>query len=147
MLGDFTWNGWSSVKQLTAVSAVNGAQVAAPLRYNMENSWRVGLGAKYQYNDAWNLRFGIAYDQTPVPNAESRTMTVPDSDRTWLSFGARYKLSPQSSVDMGYAHLFFKNTNTNRAVMTTTETATLQTVRGNFKTHANLLSVQYNHSF
>lgn len=147
MMGDLTWTGWSSVNALKPVSAVTGAPTTAPLRYNMEDAWRVGLGAKYQLNDQWNLRFGVAYDQTPVPNAASRTMTVPDSDRTWLSFGARWNLSKRSSLDIGYAHIFFKNTDTARAVMNTTETATLQTVRGNFKTQADLLSVQYNHTF
>lgn len=147
MLGDITWTGWSSVQQLIPLDATAGVRVAAPLRYNFNDSYRVGLGAKYQYNDALNLRFGVAFDESPVPNAESRTMTVPDSDRTWLSLGARYSLSKTSSLDVGYAHIFFKNTNTNRAVNTTAETATLQTVRGDFKTHADLLSVQYNMNF
>ncbi len=146
MLGDLTWTGWSSVKSLEP-TLKNGQRATAPLRYNFDDSWRIGLGAKYQYNDAWNLRFGVAYDQTPVPNAESRTMTVPDSDRTWLSFGARWALSKQSSLDFGYAHIFFKDERTNRAVMNTAETATLQTVRGKFKTSADLLSIQYNHAF
>lgn len=147
MLGDLTWTGWSSVKSLSPVLASNGQRATAPLRYNFENTWRVGLGAKYQYNDAWNLRFGVAHDQTPVPNAESRTMTVPDADRTWLSFGARWNLTKQASLDFGYAHIFFKDVRTNRAVKNTAETATLQTVRGKFETSADLLSVQYNHTF
>lgn len=147
MLGDITWTGWSSVKALTAVSSASGAAVAAPLRYNMKDSYRVGLGAKYQVSEALSLRFGTAYDQSPVPNAESRTMTVPDSDRTWLSVGARWNLSKASSLDVGYAHIFFKDTSTNRAVTNTAETATLQTVRGDFKTSADLLSMQYNMNF
>lgn len=147
MLGDITWTGWSSVQALTPTSAATGARVSAPLRYNFDDTFRVGLGAKYQYNDALNLRFGVAYDESPVPNAESRTMTVPDSDRFWLSFGARWNVSKASSLDIGYAHIFFRDSSTNRAVMNTAETATLQTVRGDFRTHADLLSVQYNMNF
>lgn len=147
MLGDITWTGWSTVNALVPVVASTGAAATAPLRYNFEDTWRVGLGAKYQYNDALSLRGGVAYDQSPVPNAASRTMTVPDSDRTWLSFGARWNVTKASSLDFGYAHIFFKNSSTERAVMNTAETATLQTVRGNFKTSANLFSLQYNHTF
>lgn len=147
MLGDVTWTGWSSVNALSPASTATGALVSAPLRYNFSNTVRVGLGAKYQYSDALNLRFGVAYDESPVPNAESRTMTVPDSDRFWLSLGARVKLSNASSVDVGYAHIFFRDSSTNRAVKNTAETATLQTVRGDFSTSADLLSVQYNHTF
>ncbi len=145
LLADVTWNGWSSLKALEPM--IGSALATAPVRYNFEDTWRVGLGAKYQLNDAWNLRAGIAYDQTPVPDEASRTMTVPDSDRTWLAFGARWKMSPKTSVDMGYAHIFFKDVKTARAVMNTAETATLQTVRGDFKTHAHLLSVQVNYNF
>lgn len=145
LLADATWNGWSSVKSLDPM--VGAARATAPLHYNFDDTWRFGLGAKYQLNDQWNLRAGIAHDQTPVPDKASRTMTVPDSDRTWLAFGARWKMSPNTSVDMGYARIFFKDSSTARAVMNTAETATLQTVRGDFKTHANLFSLQVNHQY
>ena len=145
LLADATWNGWSSLKALEPM--VGSARATAPLRYNFKDTWRFGLGAKYQLNDAWNLRAGIAFDQTPVPDEASRTMTVPDSDRTWLAFGARWKMNPNTSIDMGYAHIFFQDVKTARAVMNTTETATLQTVRGDFKTHAHLFSVQMNYHF
>ena len=74
-------------------------------------------------------------------------MTVPDSDRIWLAFGARWAMNKATSIDMGYAHIFFKDSTTQRAVMNTAETATLQTVRGNFSTRADLFSLQLNHNF
>lgn len=147
LLADVTWTGWSSVDALTPLIKSTGQRATAPLRYNFEDTWRYGLGAKYQLNDAWNLRAGIAYDETPVPNAASRTMTVPDSDRTWLAFGARWNLSKAMSLDFGYAHIFFKDSSTARAVMNTNETVRLQTVRGDFKTKADLYSLQLNYNF
>ncbi len=147
LLADATWTGWSSVNALKPVHTQTGAATTAPLRYNFEDSWRVGVGVKHQWNADWNLRAGLAYDASPVPNAESRTMTVPDADRTWLAFGARWTMNPSTSVDLGYAHIFFKDASTARAVKNTAETATLQTVIGNFKTSADLFSVQLNHRF
>ncbi len=147
LLADATWTGWSSVNALVPLVATTGAAASAPLRYNFHDSWRYGLGAKYQLNDRWNLRAGVAYDQTPVPNDASRTMTVPDSDRTWLAFGARWAMNKNTSLDFGYAHIFFKDASTARAVMNTSETATLQTVRGDFTTRADLFSLQLNHNF
>lgn len=147
LLADATWTGWSSVNALTPIVAATGQRATAPLRYNFNNTWRFGLGAKYRLNDAWSLRAGVAYDETPVPDDASRTMTVPDSDRTWLAFGARWHLSKTLSLDMGYAHIFFKDASTARAVMNTTETATLQTVHGDFKTKADLYSLQLNYNF
>lgn len=146
LLADASWTGWSSVDALSPMLA-SGARATAPLRYNFEDTWRFGLGAKYQLNERWNLRAGVAYDETPVPDAASRTMTVPDSDRTWLAFGARWNVTKAASLDFGYAHIFFKDSSTARAVKNTSETATLQTVRGDFKTRADLLSVQLNYNF
>lgn len=147
LLADATWTGWSSVDALIPVYAGTATRATAPLRYNFDDTWRFGLGAKYQLNDAWNLRGGVAYDQSPVPDSAHRTMTVPDADRTWLSMGARWQVNKNASLDLGYAHIFFKDAKTARAVTNTAETATLQTVNGKFKTYANLYSVQLNYNF
>ncbi|WP_415037152.1 OmpP1/FadL family transporter [Azonexus sp.] len=147
LLADATWTGWSSVGALIPVFADTKGRATAPLRYNFEDTWRFGLGVKHQLNDAWNLRAGVAYDESPVPDSKHRTMTVPDSDRTWLAFGARWKVNQNASLDFGYARIFFKDADTARTVTNTTEAVTLQTVRGKFKTHANLYSVQLNYNF
>lgn len=141
LLADATWTQWSSIKTVTAKDAATGA-TAATLVYNFRDTHRVGLGANYRMNDAWKLRFGIAYDKTPVPGDVDRTMTLPDSDRTWLSLGARYTLSPQSSLDLGYSHIFFKDAPTAK-----TAAPFPQTILGNFDTSADLFSVQYNAHF
>lgn len=144
ILADVTWTNWSSIKTITATSVTTGLPVAA-LSFNFRDTYRVGIGANYRLNDAWKLRFGTAYDKTPVPSTADRTMTLPDADRTWLSVGARYTLSPQSSLDMGYSHIFFKKVATERGVALGGPFT--QTIRGNFDTSADLLSVQYNHNF
>lgn len=147
LLADATWTGWSSVDALIPVLAGTTTRATAPLRYNFDDTWRFGLGAKYQLNDAWNLRAGVAYDQSPVPDSAHRTMTVPDSDRTWLAFGARWQMNKNASLDLGYAHIFFKDARSARAVTDTSEAFTLQTVHAKFKTYANLYSVQLNYNF
>jgi long-chain fatty acid transport protein len=144
LLADVTWTGWSIVDTIKVTDKNTGATVTS-LSYNFKDTWRYGIGANYQYNDQWKLRAGLAYDQAPVKSDADRTMTLPDSDRTWLSFGARYSLSKASSIDMGYTHLFFKNASTARAV--TTSLGTVETIRGNIKTSADLFSLQYNQKF
>jgi long-chain fatty acid transport protein len=139
-LGDITRTGWSSIQVLQVVGGTNPS-----LPYNFKNAWRVGLGAKYQYDGKWNLRAGVAFDKTPVPDSASRTMTLPDSDRTWLSVGARMKLNERSSLDFGYAHIFLKDSSTSRQVKN--GATVIQTVRGDFKTSVNLFSAQYNVNF
>lgn len=144
LLADATWTGWSVIDTIQVKDKSTGNEVAR-LSYNFRDTWRYGVGVNYQLDDAWKLRAGLAFDETPVKSAEDRTMTLPDSDRTWLSFGARYNLSKASSIDFGYTRLFFDDAPTNRAV--TTSLGTVQTIRGSFDTSANLISLQYNQRF
>jgi long-chain fatty acid transport protein len=140
ILTDYTRTGWSSIPQLAATGGSNPV-----VAYNFRDSYRVGVGAKYQYDGKWNLRAGLAFDKTPIPDEASRTMTVPDSDRTWLSFGARMKIDEKSSLDMGYARIFLKDTSTARFV--SLGALGSQTIRGNFESKVNLFSAQYNVNF
>jgi len=146
LLADLTWTGWSSVKTLPVFRTDTGAQVNA-LSYNFDDTWRIGVGANYILSDAWKLRVGVAYDQTPIQNDADRTMTLPDSDRTWLALGARYTLSKATSLDVSYSHIFFKDASTSRAVTNYPSPTVVQTVRGNFETSADQFSFQLNHRF
>ncbi len=146
LLADLTWTGWSVIKSLNVVDSATGTTLNS-LSYNFQDTWRVGLGANYQYNDQWKLRVGTAWDQSPVKSAADRTMTLPDSDRLWLAFGAKYKIDERQSVDFGYAHIFFDNASTARAVRNGAG-ATVQTISGVWRNNsADLLSVQWNYRF
>lgn len=47
----------------------------------------------------------MAYDEAPVSDIY-RTPRIPDGSRTWVAVGAQYRLSSQTAIDFGYAHLF-----------------------------------------
>ena len=145
LLADLTWTGWSSVQSLPIIRASNGAN-GTPLDYNFRDTWRAGIGANYLLNDSWKLRFGVAYDKTPIRNDADRTMTLPDSDRTWLAVGTRYALSKATSLDIGYSHVFFKKATTAR-VATFTGFGNSQTIHGDFDVSTDQLSLQLNHRF
>lgn len=146
LLADLTWTGWSVIQSLDVVNKNNAADVAK-IGYNFRDTWRLGLGANYQYNDAWKLRIGTAWDQSPVRTAADRTMTLPDSNRIWLAFGARYKIDQRQSIDFGYAHIFFADATTARPVRDANGNV-VQTVNGQWTNNsADLLSVQWNHNF
>ncbi|HSA99208.1 MAG TPA: outer membrane protein transport protein [Anaerolineales bacterium] len=49
-----------------------------------ENAWRYAVGVTHYYSDIWAWRAGIAYDQTPILNAELRTALLPDNNRQCL---------------------------------------------------------------
>lgn len=147
VLADYTWTGWSKLQKLEPLTST-GARAVAPLRYNFKDTYRVGLGTTYQLNDQWMLRMGVAFDKGAVPDDASRTMTVPDQDRTWLALGAKWKITPKASLDVGYAHIFVKEARTARNVYNNaSEAAVVQTVRGKFETSVDYLSLQLNYAF
>jgi len=131
LLADVSWTGWSDFDELRIVRAV-GTPLVTP--ENWDDSYRYSLGANYHHSDKLTLRAGVAYDETPVSDA-FRTARIPDEDRTWLAFGAQYRLSPKSVLDVGYAHLFIEDA---RIFMP----ASGVTLDGNYDASVDILSAQ-----
>jgi long-chain fatty acid transport protein len=135
VMADATWTGWSVFDKLNVQLAANGATASSTIE-NWKDAWRFGLGASYKSSDAWTWRFGVAYDQTPVPDAAHRTARIPDSDRISVAAGGRYTMSPKNLLDVGYMHIFFKDAPTTDAPLT-----------GSYDSHADVLGLQLTHNF
>jgi long-chain fatty acid transport protein len=148
MLGDLSWTGWSSIPQVNIIRTSGGANgnTAQTLDTDFRNTWRVAFGANYKYNDAWKLKFGIAYDQTPVKNETKRLVSLPDNDRTWLSVGAEWKPNTQARVDLGLAYLFIRDAKINND-QTTGQALPRGIVTGTYSDNAWILGAQYSQSF
>lgn len=116
LLGDVSRTGWSSSPKVdiyrssnTGAGVGNGT-IAQVLETDFRDTWRVALGSNYKYNEAWKLKFGLAYDQTPVQSAANRLTAMPDNNRTWFSFGAQWAPDKDSALDLGVAYLYLKDT-------------------------------------
>jgi long-chain fatty acid transport protein len=149
VLADVGWTDWSTINVLNIVRSSGALLATTPL--NWKDSWRVAIGANYHHNDAWTFRFGTAYDQTPVPDAD-RTPRVPDSDRYWLALGAQYRLSKQAAIDFGYAYLFMDNASVNlcgaaQAAANPQACAGKNNLIGNYKSNVNIVSAQFRYAF
>jgi long-chain fatty acid transport protein len=145
LLGDVTWTEWSRIQQLPLVRTSGAASGTTldTLTFNFEDTWRASFGANYKYGGPWTLKAGVAYDQSPVPNAQSRTVRLPDNDRYWLSLGATYKMSQVSRLDFGWSYIMIKD-----ADIANNQTAAGRgNIVGTYQANVNVLSVQYQHSF
>ena len=145
LLGDLTWWHWSKIKQLPVVRTsgpANGTTLST-LTFNFDDTWRASIGANYKLNGPWTLKLGAAYDQTPVPNAESRSVRLPDNDRYWLSAGAAYQASRNGRLDFGYTLVSVKNADINNDQRATGAGI----VNGSYKARIHVLGVQYQHTF
>jgi len=137
LLADVTWTGWSDFDELRIVRATGTTLGVTP--ENWSDSYRYSVGANYRMNDKVTLRGGVAYDETPVSDT-FRTVRIPDENRTWLAFGAQYRLSSKSALDFGYTHLFIKDATINK-----TESGV--TLSGKYDASVDILSAQLTHNF
>jgi long-chain fatty acid transport protein len=113
LLADFTWTGWSSIPALIVESVMDRATLQNE-RLGFKDSYRLGFGAQYQYNDGLRLKVGVAYDQSPITNARDRTVRLPDSDRTLLAVGFNQRIGQRTSFDVGYSHVFLEKSEIDR---------------------------------
>ena len=140
VMADASWTGWSALKELK-IDRSSGANVLT-VPENWKDTWRVSAGANYHYNEQWLARVGVAFDQSPVPNAY-RTARIPDSDRTWLSFGGQYKPSKAGRLDFAYAYLAVK-----AATIADDQAAGGKgDLVGSYSSNVHILNVQYAHQF
>lgn len=142
LLADATLTAWSRMESLTPINASTGVAFTS-VNYKWKDSWRYGVGANYAYTDKTKLKIGVAFDQG-VTSSEYRTVTLPDSDRIWLSFGVKQTLSKASVLDVGYTHQFIQQANLSN---NNGSTATYGFVNGAADRSIDIFGVQYTYSF
>ncbi len=135
------WTQWSRFHELR-VTKSNGAPDIVTTE-NWNDTLRYAVGANYKQNSRLTWRAGLAFDPTPVPDAQHRTARLPDSDRTWLSLGLGYHVSKKSTVDVGYTHIWFNNVKINN----TTEGSYKNTLTGTYTGSVDIVGVQYSYRF
>ncbi len=92
-------------------------------------------------SDRAKFRFGVAFDKTPT-NDLHRSPRLPDQDRKWVALGMQYKPSKQGTLEFAYAHEFVKDGAVNNATA-----GVPGRLIGHFNSRADIISVQYSHSF
>ncbi|MFT3734204.1 MAG: outer membrane protein transport protein [Rhodocyclaceae bacterium] len=112
MLGDVSHTYWSRINTVPIVrtSGASEGTTAQTLDAHFRNTWRVALGATQKLNSAWKVKYGVAYDQSPVRSTEERLVSLPDNDRIWVSLGTQWKMDKNSTVDIGAAYLYLRDT-------------------------------------
>ena len=117
------WTGWSSFKEirvivdkpfqvplsanLSSVRTISKGKTITYVPEKWKDVWSFSLGARYQLDPQWLLRFGYGHDKSPVDD-KYRTARIPDADRNWLTLGARFTPSNSWIVDMAYGYLIPK---------------------------------------
>ncbi|WP_318474794.1 outer membrane protein transport protein [Photobacterium leiognathi] len=127
------WIGWSSFDKLETT----GGTVIK--EYEWQDGWHYAIGGTYYLNNKWTLRAGYMYDTSAQDQLTS--ISVPDSDRNWISGGFTYHLDSKSNIDFGLTYLMGKDVNVNES------TTGAPTLTATTKANAWLYGIQYSQSF
>ncbi|CAA0099084.1 47 kDa outer membrane protein [BD1-7 clade bacterium] len=134
------WTQWSRFKEIRATNPICNAQGAAGVCFlkeeNYKDSWQYSIGATTDVADEWKIRFGISYDE----RAGQPTLSIPDANRYWLSFGSTWNFAEHQSIDAGYTFIFSESNTFNEEGLTGSGP---YEATGN----ASLFALQYNYSF
>ncbi|WP_277206128.1 outer membrane protein transport protein [Vibrio misgurnus] len=146
------WIGWSSfdkidfenlspTKSPIAAGVANGGVYSKD--YQWQDGWHYAIGGTYYLNRDWTLRAGYMYDTSAQDSLTS--ISVPDSDRQWLSAGFTYHLDQQSNIDFGFTYLMGKDVNVEEK--TSIGPINLSSISATTHADAIMLGLQYSRSF
>jgi len=134
------WTNWSRVHELSVVAA-NPLQPDDVTTTSWHNALFGSLGLEYRVDPRWMLRDGVAYDQSPVPDA-TREPRIPDADRIWLSTGVSYRWSDKTDIKLTASRLY--NLKTDVALNPTqTGNALRGTLKGSTSSFVDVLGLQF----
>jgi long-chain fatty acid transport protein len=116
VMGTAEWTNWSRIGTSVVSQAAGGPALiggsAVALPFQFRDGWFYSVGAEYVVDPKTTLRGGVGYEISPVTD-RVRIPLLPDNNRTWLSFGASYKMLPNFIMDIGYSHIWVKDSNIN----------------------------------
>ncbi len=139
-----TFTDWSTFEKLEA-NLSDGSDFLIK-QENFDDSLRASVGVTYLYSDELTLRAGYAYDDGVV-TIENRSLSIPDTDRHWVSGGFTYSFSESTSVDGAYVYINGREADINKTRALNEQGTLTSTFVGTQSATAHILSVQVNHRF
>ncbi|EKO3579969.1 outer membrane protein transport protein [Vibrio metschnikovii] len=113
--------------------------------YEWKDGWHYSIGGTYFLNRDWTLRAGYMYDTSAQDKITS--VSVPDSDRQWLSAGFTYQIDDKSNFDFGFTYLMGKDVQVNESTRPKGSPIDVSSISATTKADAILVGLQYSRSF
>jgi len=145
LLTDITWTNWSKIQELsfTRVNAPSGAAAIPSTAFRWRDTMRYAVGATRQMNEKTKIKFGVAFDETPV-TTDLRGVRLPDENRLMFAAGSQYQLDENCKVDLGVTYFKAAKANINSDGGNQNQYGL---VSGHYKADAYILSAQFSHRF
>jgi long-chain fatty acid transport protein len=138
VMADAQLTGWSSL-QAVDIYRHGGAQLAHE-PFNWDDTMFYSLGGEWDLSDAFTLRAGVGFDETPTNDA-ARTPRLPDNDRTVFTLGMTWNVSEALSVNAAYMRVQIDTPSINATASSGAHLV------GDFDGHADLLGVSAQYRF
>lgn len=132
---------WKEFDQLT----FKNVGIVDSKEYAWQDAWHYSLGGTYQLNKEWTLRAGYMYDTSAQDKLTS--VSVPDSDRQWLSTGFTYHLDGKANIDFGFTYLMGKNVKVKEQTQPAGVPVPVSELTATTRADAIMLGLQYSRSF
>ena len=102
----YEYTRWSEFNRFNATFSPAFPLPGFSLPQNWKNTTTFRLGSDYQLTKNWEVRGGIAVEETPIPNSTANP-AIPGADLLLLSAGVGYKWQ-NLGIDFGYLAVFYK---------------------------------------
>ncbi|GAD88360.1 long-chain fatty acid transport protein [Vibrio halioticoli NBRC 102217] len=136
------WIGWSAFDEIDFENLSGGVQQGSyNKQYQWQDGWHFAIGGTWYVTDKVELRTGYMHDTSAQD--ELTSIAVPDSDRNWISAGASYHFTADSTLDFGITYLIGADQEVQELDSTGQTTVLTATTRAD----AILVGLQYSQSF
>ena len=108
---DYNWTNWSSMKTYIDYSAAGAILQDRNYSSDWHDSSRYRIGMEYDHNDKFDIRAGILYDQTPLPDKGFSITSIPIPNFISYSLGSEYKINKKLSATLAFTYV-----NNNKAI-------------------------------
>lgn len=145
LMAEVQWTNWSLFKELR-IKYGDGRPDSVTAE-NWRDGWFFSVGGNYKFTQQFAGQLGIGYEIAPVTDTV-RTARIPDADRLWTSAGISYEFTPNSKINLSYAHLFGVGSNNISHVTPATPSLPITyRTTGSYNADADIISLGYSVKF
>jgi long-chain fatty acid transport protein len=103
LMANLAWEDWSDFGQV-GITLNSTTSRSFEQDRNFKDTWHVALGGRYRYGSDWILSAGLAYDSSPVDDAD-RTIDLPLDRQIRVGIGAEYEKREDFVLGFSYVYL------------------------------------------
>ena len=106
--------------------------------YHWRDAFQYSVGLTVNISQDWTFRTGYMYDASAVD--EEKSIAIPDSNRTWNSFGCSYRMNKNTQLDFGLTLI-------RGEMVRISENINNSIIEGSINSEATIYGLQYSYSY